>query len=71
MPRSPSSIVPEHLHHDVYLVLDDFGTLGRDGVRPTNAAPTAQRCSEIYSKGNTKIRSASSPSILLKAGVAT
>jgi hypothetical protein len=29
MPRSPSSIVPEHPHHDVYLVLDDFGPLGR------------------------------------------
>lgn len=28
MPRSPS-IVPEHIAHDVYLVLDDFGHLGR------------------------------------------
>ncbi len=29
MPRSPPSIVPEHTHHDVYLVLDDFGPIGR------------------------------------------
>jgi hypothetical protein len=28
MPRPPS-IVPEHTAHDVYLVLDDFGHLGR------------------------------------------
>jgi hypothetical protein len=28
MPRSPS-IVPEHTNSDVYLVLDDFGSLGR------------------------------------------
>jgi hypothetical protein len=28
MPRSPS-IVPENRHGDIYLVLDDFGTLGR------------------------------------------
>src|SRR3974390_2166810 len=28
MPRS-RSIVPEHTHHEIYLVLDDFGTLGR------------------------------------------
>jgi hypothetical protein len=28
MPRSPS-IIPENTHRDVYLVLDDFGFLGR------------------------------------------
>ena len=28
MPRSPS-IVPEGTHSDIYLVLDDFGSLGR------------------------------------------
>jgi hypothetical protein len=28
MPRSPS-IVPEDAHRDTYLVLDDFGSLGR------------------------------------------
>jgi hypothetical protein len=28
MPRSPS-IVPEEIGHDVYLVLDNFGVLGR------------------------------------------
>ncbi len=28
MPRSPS-IIPENSHRDVYLVLDDFGSLGR------------------------------------------
>ena len=28
MPRSPS-IIPETSHRDVYLVLDDFGSLGR------------------------------------------
>jgi hypothetical protein len=28
MPRSPS-LVPEDAHRDVYLVLDDFGSLGR------------------------------------------
>jgi hypothetical protein len=28
MPRSPS-IIPEDAHRDIYLVLDDFGSLGR------------------------------------------
>jgi hypothetical protein len=28
MPRSPS-LIPEDAHRDVYLVLDDFGSLGR------------------------------------------
>jgi hypothetical protein len=38
MPRSPS-IVPEHTDRDVYLVLEDFGPLGR-AWRETDDADT-------------------------------
>ena len=38
MPRSPS-IVPEDTNRDVYLVLDDFGSLGR-AWRETDEAGT-------------------------------
>jgi len=63
MPRSPS-IAPQNRNRDVYLVLDDFGRLGR-------AWREARRWSETYSKGNTKIQSASLPSIPPEAGRAT
>jgi hypothetical protein len=40
MPRSPS-IVPEDTNRDVYLVLDDFGRLGR-AWRETDEAGTSR-----------------------------
>ena len=40
MPRSPS-IVPEDTNRDVYLVLDDFGRLGR-AWRETDEAETSR-----------------------------
>jgi hypothetical protein len=63
------SIVPED---DIYVVLYDFGPLGRAWRETDEAgANRAQRWSETYSTGNMKIRCASLPSIRLKAGAVT
>jgi hypothetical protein len=67
MPRSPL-IVPED---DVYLVLDDFGRLGRAWRETDEAAASRATLVRIYSRGNTKIPSASLPSIRLRAGHVT
>jgi hypothetical protein len=45
MPRSPS-IVPEHIDRDIYLVLDDFGRIGR-AWRETDEGGT-DRETQIY-----------------------
>jgi hypothetical protein len=69
VPTSPS-IVPGG-EKDIYLVLDDFSRLGRAWRETDERELTARRWSATYSKGSMKIRSVSSPSILLRAGLAT
>jgi hypothetical protein len=39
MPRSPSLVPQDYTRHDIYLVLDDFGSLGRSW-RETDEAGT-------------------------------
>ena len=70
MPHSPS-IVPQDTNRDVYLVLDDFGRLGRAWRETDEAGTNRTWMVRNLLEGNTKIRSASSPSIRRKVGRAT
>ena len=36
------SIVPDGDDHNVYLVMDDLGRLGRSGAKPTTARPSSR-----------------------------
>ena len=70
MPRSPS-IVPDDTNRDVYLVLDDFGRLGRAWSETDEAGTSRATLVRNLLDGHMKIRSGSSPSTPSKAGRVT
>ena len=70
--RTSPSIAPQGLEQDTYLVLDDFGGMLGSSWRETGA-DDADRETLIrdLSMASTIIQSASPPSTLPKAGLAT
>jgi hypothetical protein len=67
--RTSPSIAPHGGHEDIYIVLDDFGRLGR-AWRETDEAG-ASRVRNLLDGQYMKARSASSPSTPPKAGPVT
>jgi len=69
--RTSPSIAPDGPEQDTYIVLDDFGSLGRAWRETDEAGANRATLVRNLLDDNMKIRSASSPSIPPRAGPVT
>jgi hypothetical protein len=69
--RTSPSIVPHEADRDTYLVLDDFGRIGCSWRETDVESADRETLIRVLMDGQYSSRSASSPSIPLRAGPVT